>query len=249
MLSANQIKDIKAQAFMNKPSELPGVCKIYPKTMSEIVELGEIEYNRRLETLLLTEVKIGELLKEKTGEEVPLEEIDVLSYLLESADRSDMFSLELQTMFSTFIKEDILFLPKINSVLIGNPSQRRLITPKNFRDFQDILRIQNRRDIEEPPPENESFGQRKMRLLREKVAAVKKKQAQKKGDGQTLEELLEIATVFGIDTNNCTLYAFYSLLRMYQAKEKWDQDIQMLCAGASSEKIKTKYWGESLTDN
>ena len=107
---------------MNKPSELPGVCKIYPKTMSEIVEMGEIEYNRKLETLLLTEVKVGELLKEKTGEDIPLEEIDVLSYLLKSADKSDMFSLELQTMFSTFIKEDILFLPKINSILIGPPS-------------------------------------------------------------------------------------------------------------------------------
>jgi hypothetical protein len=31
-------------------------------------------------------------------------------------------------------------------------------------------------------------------------------------------------------------------------KEKWEQDIQMICAGADSKKIKTKYWGESLDD-
>jgi hypothetical protein len=51
-----------------------------------------------------------------------------------------------------------------------------------------------------------------MRLLREKVAAVKKKQAQKNGEGQSLEDLLEIASVFGINYKTETLYAFYGLI-------------------------------------
>lgn len=249
MLSANQMKDIRCQAFLNKPSELPGVCLVYPQTMSTIIEMGETKYNSQLGTLLLTEIDIADMLKKKTGENIPLEEIDPLAYLLLSADQSETFSLELHSMFSTFIKEDILFLPKMNSVLIGSPSERRLINSKNFRDFQDILRLQNRKEIEEPPPENETAWERKVRLDHKRVAEIKKKQAQKKGDGQTLEELLEIAAVFGIDTDKCTLYAFYSLLRRYQAKEKWEQDLQMLCAGADSKNIKTKYWGESLTDD
>ena len=41
------------------------------------------------------------------------------------------------------------------------------------------------------------------------------------------------------------LYAFYNLLRRYQAHEKWTQDLQMICAGADSKKMKTKYWGEN----
>ena len=87
-----------------------------------------------------------------------------------------------------------------------------------------------------------------MRLLREKVAAVKKKQAQKKGEGQTFLELMEIADTFGINKDKCSLYAFYCLLRRHEMREKWNQDLQMICAGADSKKMKTKYWGESPDD-
>lgn len=250
MLSANQVEDIKAQAFIGCPSELKGICKVYPKTMKEIIEIGMNTYNGQLGLLLLTEVQIADLIKEKTGKAMSIDQIEPLTYLLMSVEQNDKFLLELQSIFSTFIQEEVLFLPKINSILVGPPEERRLITTDNFRDFQDILRIQNKREVQEPPPENESPGQRKMRLLREQVAAVKKKQAQKKGDeGQSLNDLLEIATVFGIDINNCTLYAFYDLIRRYQKKEKWDQDIQMLCAGADSKKLKTKYWGESSNND
>ena len=156
-----------------------------------------------------------------------------------------MFLLELQSCFSTFIKEEILLLPKINSVLVGNAQDKRLITDKNFGELQDILRIQNRKKIKEAPPENESAIARKFRLKREARDAAKRKQQEKNGEGQPLAELLEIAETFGIDYKNKTVYAFYGLIQRHQAKEKWDQDIQMLCAGADSKKLKTKYWGES----
>ena len=245
MLSANQISDIKLQAFGGYPSILPNVCEVYPCTMGEILQKGIIRYNGLLGLLLLTETDIAQNIKEKTGEEVPIEKIEPLSYLLESADINESFFLELREAFATFIKEDIMFLPTIHSVLIGPKTEKRLITPQNFRDFQDILRIQNRKEIKEPPPENESPGQRKMRLLREKVAAVKRKKAEKNGEGQSLEDLLEIASVFGINYKSETLYAFYGLISRHQKKEKWEQDIQMLCAGADSTKLKTEYWGIS----
>jgi hypothetical protein len=38
-------------------------------------------------------------------------------------------------MFATFITEEVLLLPKINSVLVGPKAERRLITPENFKDF------------------------------------------------------------------------------------------------------------------
>ena len=159
-----------------------------------------------------------------------------------------MFLLELQSAFATFIKEDIMLLPKINSVLVGAPQDRRLITSQNYSDFQDILRLHNMREMKEPPPENESAIARKFRLKREARDAAKRKQQEKNGDGQSLVDLLEIATVFGIDYKNVTLFAFYNLIARYQAKEKWDQDIKLICAGADSKKIKSKYWGESLKE-
>jgi hypothetical protein len=52
-----------------------------------------------------------------------------------------MFLLELKKVFSTFVKEDVYILPAYGYVVIGSPEKKRLINEKNYRDFQDILRI------------------------------------------------------------------------------------------------------------
>ena len=207
--------------------------------------MGITSYSGKLGILLLSEADISELIKTKTGKEIPINEINPLQYLIQSTENDETFLLELQSIFFTFIKEEVLFLPKLNCVVVGDPTERRLITSENFRDFQDILRIQNKREIKEPPPADETPGQRKMRLLREKRDAVKRKQQKKNSEDTPLHEMLEIASVYGIDIKSCSLFAFYSLIYRHQLKEKWDNDIQMLCAGADSKKIKTKYWGES----
>ena len=239
------IEVVKEQAFMGVPSKLPNICDIYPLTIKEIITMGTDVYGQRLGLLLMEEADLHNLLKEKNIESIPIEDIHILSYLLKCADQDQMFSLELHKAFSTFIKEDILFLPKIDSILIGPPSERRLINESNYPLFQEILRIQNKRAIKEPPPENESEIARKFRLKREQRDAAKRKQQQKNGEEQSLIELLEIAEVFNIDYKNTTLLAFYNLLHRHQMKEKWDNDIRMICAGADAKKIKTKYWGES----
>lgn len=247
MLSHNQIEEIKAQAFLCKPSRLEGICDVYPMTVGKIVEMGYLEYSRRLGTLLLTEIDIQKIIKEKTKEDVPIEEIHPLEYLLSCSEQSDIFSLDLQLMFTTFLQEEILLLPHINAVQVGSIEVKRLITEENFRDFQDILRIQNRKEVKEGPPPNETYGERKMRLLREQVAEVKRKQAQKNGDTElSLDEEMEIASVFNIDVENSSLYAFYGKIRRHQAHEKYLSDIQMLCAGADAKEIKIKYWGDNL---
>lgn len=247
MLSLDEKQNIEAQAYACIPSVLEKTCRVYPLSIEEILMMGQRRYNSLLGLLLLTEIDIVRLIKDKTGEDYPIEKIQPLNYLIQSTVNDDMFLLELQSAFSTFIKEEILILPKINAILIGNAKERRLITEKNFVDFQDILRIQNRRKVAEPP-EKESEIARKFRLKREARDAAKKKQQEKNNEGQSLAELFEIAETFGIDYKKKSLYAFYSLIKRYRAKEKWEQDIAMLCAGADAKKLKTKYWGESLEE-
>ena len=206
--------------------------------------MGSDKYSQRLGLLLLTETEIQKILKDKQISPHEFGDTRPLPYLLKNATMSERFSLDLNAAFSTFIKkEEILLLPKINAVLVGPMTEKRLITQENFNDFQTILRLQNRREVPEPPPENETPIARKMRLAREMRDAVKRKQQQKDGGSQELADLLEIAKVFGIDYLNESIYSFYGLIQRYQRKEKWDQDLQMLCAGADSSKIKAKYWG------
>ena len=251
MISPDLLEQIEAEAFLGLPSKFAGIGKIYPLTIAEVVEMGVIEYNKRVGLLLLTEVEIQKIIKEKSGVEVSIEDIKPLNYLLASANSNDTFFLELQDSFSTFLKEEVLLLPEIGAVLINpqSPQDKRLITEENFVEFQNILRIQNRKEVKTAPPKNETFGERKMRLLRERVAEAKKKKAGKDGSKIKLADMLEIATVFGIDTSQCSFYAFYGLIKRYQLKEKWEQDVAMLCAGASSKDLKTKYWGESSKEN
>lgn len=248
MLSAEQIADIKAQAYAGVPTKMGNICEIKPLTMKEIIKMGYYNYNSRVGTLLLTEDKIVQMIKEKTGEDVA--PINPLIYLLISANQSDTFLLELEDTFSTFITEDVLLLPKINSVVVGPPEERRLITPENFKNFQDIISIQNMKDIAAEPPKDETPGERKMRLLREKVAETKRRQAEKKnkGESQDLATVLEIADGFEMDYLDRTLYYFYKQLRRRQAREKWNQDWQAMLAGADSKKLKSKYWGENLDE-
>ena len=84
MLSANEIEDIKTRTYAGIPSSLEGICEVYPPTMREIIKMGITVYNNRLGTLLLTEDKITQLIKEKTGQEI--EAINPLVYLLMSAE-------------------------------------------------------------------------------------------------------------------------------------------------------------------
>lgn len=82
MLSPKQLDDIRCQAYMGYPTNFRDICKIYPLKVSEIVEMGITVYTGRLSLLLLTEVEIQKLIKEKGGVEVPLEELHPLQYLL-----------------------------------------------------------------------------------------------------------------------------------------------------------------------
>lgn len=239
---------IKEQAYAGYPSRLPGVCYIHPVLVGEMLKMGSNVYSSRLGMLLLTSDEIRKIMEEKGVEVNENTDLSPLPFLLKSAQANDSFYLELRAAFATFIKEEITLLPKINSVLIGPMAEKRLITEKNFIDFQTILNLQNRKKVPVPPPENESPFARKMRLAAEQRDAVKRKQQQKQGGAQDLADLMEIAEVFGIDYKNKSIYAFYGLIQRHQLREKWTQDIQMLCAGADSKKIKAKYWGANPDD-
>ena len=239
---------VKEQAMAGYPSRLSNVCLVYPGMMRDMLQMGRDIYEQNLGLLLLTQQDVERIIREKGSNPQDFGDTHPLTYLLKNADVNDMFLLELTAAFSTFIKEEVLLLPPINAVLIGPMAEKRLITKDNFEDFQMILRLQNRKEVPKPPPENESDFARELRLKAEMRDAVKRKQQQKEGAVQELADLLEIARVYGINYKEESIYAFYGLIQRFQRKEKWDRDMQMLCAGADSQKVKPEYWGETPKD-
>lgn len=58
--------------------------------------MGSGEYSKRLNTLLVTEGDIQKIVKDKGINIETMEDTRPLTYLLQSADRNDLFFLELQ---------------------------------------------------------------------------------------------------------------------------------------------------------
>ena len=85
MLSANQIEDIKAQAYAGCGSDLSEVCKVYPLTIKEVIEMGYSNYKTYLSTLLLDEVAISQHIKEKT--ETPMIYINIPAFYIYAINR------------------------------------------------------------------------------------------------------------------------------------------------------------------
>lgn len=241
----------KESVFLGKPISFYDICKVYPLKISEIYDesMGDLKYRYYLNLLTMEEEDIKETL-EKKG--VHLEEsIDPLEYLLISADNNDTFFLDLKDAFSTFIKDRVTLLPKINSVLIGNPKNKKMITKDNFKNFQMILRAQNRMSIKEEPPVDEDPMAKKFRLKREERDRIKAKQSQSDENAVTFETLLGSLCIMEIgitpfNVGDLTLYTAKCLLERAQAREQYDTELRMLMAGADSKKIKPKYWVRNL---
>lgn len=107
-------EDIKLQAYAGVPTILDQTTKIkiYPLTIKEIISIGMSKYNSMVSILTLTSAKISQMIKDKTKENVDVKKIEPLDYLLQSSQYNDDFLLDLQEAFHTFIREDILLLPR-----------------------------------------------------------------------------------------------------------------------------------------
>ena len=244
--------EVKLKAFAGLPYLFGGeeepVCLIKPLTVGELIKLGT-KYQQYLSLLTISRDELEDI-SEKIYD--PQEKMEFLKltpfdYLMVMAQFNDTFFMELKTAFSTFLKDEVFLIPQAQQIAIGKIEQGRLINKENFEDFQKVIRLQNRLDTPEEPPENENFMQRKFRLRRKAVKKAKAKQQSKDENAPTLSDLVASVCVLGIGVTwenvmDMPIYTFYDLFSRYQKKEKYDLDVRSLLAGADSKKIKLKYW-------
>ena len=68
MLSAKQMTVIKEQAYGGYPSLLPGVCRVRPLLVGEMLEMGSDEYSKRVNLLTLTTADVEKLIEKQGGD-------------------------------------------------------------------------------------------------------------------------------------------------------------------------------------
>lgn len=248
-------EEVKIKAFAGLPYLLGGekrpVCLIQPLTMGERIKLGD-KYQRYLQILTISEEELEDIAEQIINpiEKVEFTKLKPFEYLMVMAQFNDTFFIDLKAAFSTFLKDEILIIPQAQQIVLGNIEQGRIIDKKNFKDFQKIIRLQNRLDMPEEIPINENRMHKKFRLKRKALKKAKAIQQSKDENAPELSDLIASVCVLGIGVTwenvmKMPIYTFYELFIRYQKKEKYDLDVRSLLAGADSKKIKLKYWIQS----
>lgn len=245
-MDALLISDIQNKAFLGFPYAFSDICLVYPLTIGEIVGMGQLSYSSYLSIITIDEFDIINNAKKK-GITVQPEQINVFYYLIDSAKQNYSFLLELKNAFRTFIREEINILFDEHLILIGDVSQKRILNTDNFGEFQNIVRVQNKRTVKEDPPPDESPMRKKFRLRAQYRDAVKRNQ---KSNDSNAPDFCALMSSFNCYKNGLTpqqlkdypFFAFKEEFERNQLREKHQIDIQSILAGADPQKVKPEPW-------
>lgn len=250
---------IEAATFLGIPTNFQNVCKIYPPKIKDVIGDGDALYFLRVFTLSQSDI-IDEL-KSRGAIVGEVPKLTALEFLLNCAYNNEEFKEKAYNAFKFFTHEKAVFLFEQKAILIGELADLqklesleglRLITENNFFDFQNAIRrsLGFPEQKPEPPPDpNEDPRITRMKeKIRERDRIKAKQQAQGKSkDGISVQTSLCAICCMGIgltplNIGELSYAAINPLMNMMQEKEKYDMDIRSLLAGASSKKIKPKYW-------
>ena len=235
--------------FIGEPFEFkPGIL-IYPPKVKDVIT--NQHYNTYSRMLTFSQEEIEDIFVEN-GQQ--LEQYPTpLEFLLGNSFNNREYEKIAKESFSFFIKKDVTFLYEEKKILIGkledilkkvtSVEQIVYIDEDNFFDFQNYIRQAiNVKVVEKPDPDEHpriKAMKAKMRL-RDRVKA-------KQNGGISLFTSMNAICCMGIgitplNIGEMSYTAIFSIMNMYQDKEKYDLDIRSLLAGADSKKIKPEYW-------
>lgn len=246
---------IDSRAFLTIPLEFYDICRIYPPTIKEV--LSDPNFNTYLKILTITQEEL-ELEFEKNEKANSQEKaLTPLEFLLSCAYNSSVFKEKTFEAFEFFTKEKVLYLYEDKKILVGDLTklgnnasveQLKFLTEENYFEFQNLIReATGLKKIKPPIPEDPDEDPRITAIKKKarKRDAIKAKQGSK--NGLTLDTCLVAICCMGIgitplNIGEMSYAAIEPIMNMMQEKEKYDIDIRSLLAGASSKKIKPKYW-------
>jgi hypothetical protein len=192
-----------------------GICKVYPLTLGEIEQLGEVEYNQYLYYLFLDKSLFDT--QQQSEEEIKLinqmTTYDVMlyySYHVEGV--KDIISKAL----STFIKEKVNYYPFDGGYFyVGDNEFERIITHEHYETIKLVLQKQNylqdKKEEVEFKPANDKAAEliEKMKQMKDKL------KKQNSEEGLHLSDIISIVANYSNDINILTVWN----LNVYQLHE------------------------------
>ena len=238
---------IDGNYFLGLPKLYKNDIFIYPPKIKDVV--NNINFNRCLKILTLSQEEIEDELLEKLGNEnipTPFE------FLLINCYSNEQYRSIAQESFNMFLHRNPLFLYNEKAICLSTKEEianmkdindLTLLKEEDYFNLQNMIREANGLDIIEPPNPNENERVREMKALIRQRDKVKNQ----KNSTTKLSTILCALCCMGIGLNPLNIGeisypAAISLVNMLQQKEKYDIDIRSILAGADAKKIKPKYW-------
>lgn len=241
-------------SFLKIPINFKNICKIYPPCLNDVISNKDYGYYHNIFTI--SQEDIEDLYVEQNliqeGKEIPTP----FHFLLAQAYSDIKAYDKVREAFKFFCHEDITILFDKEEIMLCNLEQKideiktsedllkiPIIKEKDFLEFQNCIRDSLGEKRLDPPDPNMHPKKRAMLAkarLRDKIKA-------KSGKGISLETSVKAICCMGIgltplNIGEISVAAISDIMNTYQKKEKYDLDIRSLLAGASSKKIKPKYW-------
>lgn len=243
---------INSAVFIGYPQHFKDICKVYSPLVKEVIYEEKYPLYRKLLTESQEEIIDEYIEKKKKEEEAPTPFQFLMQLSLVEENKKII-----EQAFSFFIKEPVTIAPEQSLIIIGNLEEElvnaktlndlRVLNEENFFEFQNLCRISfGEEPIKQYDP---NMDPRKKRMLA--LARKRDKVKAKKTDGIDFSTTLAAICCMGIgitplNIGEISVGAISTLMAFYQNKEKYQQDISALLAGADKKKIQLKYWIRNL---
>ena len=242
---------IDPATFIGAPIHFGKLCQVYPPTVKEVITNPMFNTYQRILTVTQEEL-YAEQQKNNPNKRL----LTPLEFLLSCSYQDVNFRIAAQQAFMVFINEPVAFLYEEKKILIGYTnenipqeiSDERYIDEENYFNFQNAIRlVSGMQEIKPPVPDDPDEDPRITAIKRKARERDLIKAKQKNKDGIHFSTCLAAICCMGIGITPLNIgelsYASIStIMNMMQEKEKYDIDIRSLLAGASSKKVKPKYW-------
>lgn len=233
--------DLELKLTRGSPIQVEKVGTLYPLNLHEVSEIGEIEYNKYISSILLKKESFG------------LEDEDItpfqLTYIFSFQDEA--FRKIILKALSHFFKEEVHFNEN-GFYYLGEIEENRLIGTNEYDEIIKIIKKQN--FINDNEKEKELFNptSKKAKELVEKLKhfrqEVKKKNQE---NGLNLNDIIQIVASHSSNINifniwDLTIYQLYALYIRLMMKENFGLEYAKYLQGEDPKNLKLDHWASKL---
>ncbi|MEC0306902.1 hypothetical protein P4H67_09045 [Paenibacillus lautus] len=228
----------RLRAFLGKPHLFNADIPVYSPTLSEIADIGEIEYSIHM---TLCSFNTRTILVNLFG----LSETDIIRLMDE--DPYDLLTSHpsipkyISKAYSFFVKDNVSYHPVAKTFNIGD---KVLVNSDNYMEMYNVIKeLNGLKDSKESPAK---FKNNKAKELFEKMNAVKTKNA--KNTGLDIKDILSIICcaegngIHVFNASNLTVYQMYEHFERINLKENHNRLLPVWANGYLKENSQLPEW-------